>query len=59
MANFFEITELIATTPPNALIGSQFNAFLKDLSWFTSEETPVGFVCLIITTPLFFLKILK
>ena len=54
MANFFEITELIATTPPNALIGSQFNAFLKDLSWFTSEETPVGFVCLIITTPLFF-----
>ena len=30
-ANFFEITELIATTAPKALIGSQINAFLKDL----------------------------
>ena len=27
-ANFFLITELTATTPPNALIGSQPSAFL-------------------------------
>jgi len=29
-ANFFVIIELIATTPPNALIGSHTSAFLKD-----------------------------
>ena len=31
IANFFVIIELIATTPPNALIGSQARALLKDL----------------------------
>ena len=31
-ARFFEITELIASTPPKALIGSHIKAFLKDLS---------------------------
>ena len=30
-ANFFLIIELIATTPPKALIGSHLTAFLKDL----------------------------
>ena len=28
--NFFVIVELIATTPPNELIGSHASAFLKD-----------------------------
>ena len=32
IANFFEIVELIATTPPKALTGSHISAFLKDLS---------------------------
>ena len=30
-ANFFVIMELIATTPPNELIGSHASAFLKEL----------------------------
>jgi len=30
-ANFLDIVELIATTPPKALTGSQISAFLKDL----------------------------
>ena len=31
-ANFFDIMEFIATTPPNALTGSHAKAFLKDIS---------------------------
>ena len=56
-ANFFVIIELTATTPPNALTGSQDKAFLKDTIWFFSSETPVGFVCFIITVPFSFLRV--
>ena len=35
-ANFLEIIELIATTPPNALIGSHFREFLNEINWFFS-----------------------
>ena len=30
-ANFFDMIELIPTTPPKALTGSQFTAFLKEV----------------------------
>ena len=49
--------ELIPTTPPKALVGSQVNAFLKELIWFLSAETPHGLLCLIIADPIFFLKV--
>ena len=58
-ANFFETTEFIATTPPNALIGSHIKAFLKDFNWLFSDETPHGFACLIMDVPTFFLKEFK
>jgi len=58
-ANFFVIIELIATTPPNELIGSHASAFLKDFIWFFSTETPQGLACFIITVPSFFLKEFK
>ena len=56
IANFFEIIEFIAITPPKALTGSHIKAFLNDRRWFFSVETPHGFVCLIIAVPSFFLK---
>ena len=59
MASFFSIDELNATIPPNALIGSQFKAFLKETICFFSEEIPQGLACLTITTPLLFLKVFK
>ena len=46
-------------TPPNALIGSQENASLKLVSLFLFIETPHGFVCFMITVPLFFGKELE
>ena len=59
IANFFVIIELIATTPPNALIGSQARAFSKDLICFFSPEIPQGLACFIITAPSPFLKVFR
>ena len=56
IAKFFETKELTATTPPNALMGSQFKAFLYDIRGFFSIDAPHGFACLIITAPSLFLK---
>ena len=56
-ANFFVIVELTATTPPNALTGSQEIAYLKALIIFFSIETPQGLVFFMIATPSFFLKV--
>ena len=55
-ANFFLIIALIATTPPNALIGSHVIEFSKDLISFFSIETPQGLACLIIAVTEFSLK---
>ena len=59
VANFFVSTELIATIPPNALVGSHANAFLNDFIWFFSIETPQGLECFTITVPSVFLKVCK
>ena len=50
-ARVFETRELIATTPPKALTGSQANEFLKEIILFFSDETPQGLACLMITVP--------
>ena len=57
IANFFEIIEFIAITPPKALLGSQFTALVNDFKLFFSIETPHGLACLIITVPSFFFKV--
>ena len=45
--------KLQATIPPKALIGSHSRASLKALALSGFIETPHGFACLIIATPLF------
>ena len=58
-ANFFEMQEFTATTPPNALIGSQSKAFWKELICSFSIDTPHGLACLIMTVPSFLFKFFK
>ena len=58
-AIFLVILKLQATTPPNALIGSEAKAFLKDPRGFLCSETPHGLACLIITVPGFLLSEFK
>ena len=50
VAIFLLIKKLHATTPPNALIGSDRYASLKDFIGELFIEAPDGLACLIITT---------
>ena len=58
-AIFLSILKLQAITPPNALVGSQEYAFLKDCIGLLFSDTPHGFACLIITDPALLLIDLK